>query len=53
MRSADGSPPYVVRWLVNGHETTVYPGSDAVVVTATEHAEAEKRAAARAGHAAT
>lgn len=53
VRSADGSPPYVVRWLVNGHETTVYPGSDAVVVTATEHAEAEKRAAARAGHAAT
>lgn len=36
VRSADGSPPYVVRWLVNGHETTVYPGSDAVVVTATE-----------------
>lgn len=34
VRSADGSPPYVVRWLVNGHETTVYPGSDAVVVTA-------------------
>lgn len=53
VRSADGSPPYVVRWLVNGHETTVYPGSDAVVFTATEHAEAEKRAAARAGHAAT
>ena len=52
VRSQDGSPPYVVRWL-NGHEATVYPGSDAVVVTAAEHAEAQRRAAARAGHAAT
>lgn len=34
VRSQDGSPPYVVRWLVTGHEATVYPGSDAVVVTA-------------------
>ena len=34
VRSQDGSPPYVVRWLVNGHETTVDPGCDAVVVTA-------------------
>jgi hypothetical protein len=53
VRSDDGSPPYVVRWLVTGHEATVYPGSDAVVVTATEHAEDARRAAARAGHAAT
>lgn len=52
VRSDDGSPPYVVRWLVNGHETTVYPGSDAVVVSAAEHAEAAQRAAARASHAA-
>ena len=29
VRSADGSPPYVVRWLVTGHEATVYPGCDA------------------------
>ena len=34
VRSQDGSPPYVVRWLVTDHEATVYPGSDAVVVTA-------------------
>lgn len=53
VRSQDGSPPYVVRWLVTGHEATVYPGSDAVVVTAAEHTEAARRAAARAGHAAT
>jgi len=53
VRSEDGSPPYVVRWLVTGHEATVYPGSDAVVVTAAEHTEAARRAAARVGHAAT
>jgi hypothetical protein len=34
VRSQDGTPPYVVRWLVTDHEATVYPGSDAVVVTA-------------------
>ena len=53
VRSEDGSPPYVVRWLVTGHEATVYPGSDAVVVTAAEHTEAARRAAVRAGHAPT
>ena len=53
VRSEDGSPPYVVRWLVTGHEAMLYPGSDAVVVTAAEHTEAARRAAARAGHAAT
>ena len=53
VRSEDGSPPYVVRWLGTGHEATVYPGSDAVVVTAAEHTEAARRAAARAGPAAT
>ena len=49
VRSLDGSPPYVVRGLATGHEATVYPGSDAVVVTAAEHTQAAKRAAARAG----
>jgi Domain of unknown function (DUF1918) len=53
VRAEDGSPPYVVRWLVTGHEATVYPGCDAVVVTAAEHTEAARRAAARAGHAST
>jgi hypothetical protein len=53
VRSQDGSPPYVVRWLVTGHEATVYPGSDAVVLTAAEHTKAAQRTAARARHAAT
>src|SRR3954468_728015 len=30
VRAQDGSPPYVVRWLVTDHEATVYPGCDAV-----------------------
>ena len=34
VRSADGSPPYVVRWLETGR--VVFPGPDAVVVTADE-----------------
>jgi hypothetical protein len=28
---ADGSPPYNVRWLDNGHEALVFPGSEARV----------------------
>ncbi|QUR68131.1 DUF1918 domain-containing protein [Mycobacterium spongiae] len=50
VRSEDGSPPYVVRWLVTGHQATVYPGPDAVVETAVEHAAAAQRAAERASH---
>jgi uncharacterized protein DUF1918 len=44
VRSADGSPPYVVRWLANDHITTVYPGPDALVVTAAEQEAADARA---------
>ncbi len=36
VRGADGAPPYVVRWLASNHEATVFPGSDAIVVTAAE-----------------
>jgi len=31
VRGADGSPPYLVRWSVDGHESLVFPGSDAFV----------------------
>jgi hypothetical protein len=27
----DGSPPYTVRWLDNGHEALVFPGTDATI----------------------
>jgi Domain of unknown function (DUF1918) len=44
VRSADGSPPYVVHWLNSDHIATVYPGPDAVVVTASEQEAADARA---------
>jgi hypothetical protein len=43
VHSTDGSPPYVVRWLDTGHETTVFPGSDAIVVTPQEQEAADER----------
>jgi hypothetical protein len=43
VRTPDGSPPYVVRWLANDHVTTVYPGPDAIVVTAAEQEAADAR----------
>ncbi|HEX6345883.1 DUF1918 domain-containing protein [Umezawaea sp.] len=48
VRRADGGPPYLVRWLDTGHETLVYPGPDAHVVTAVELAESDARTANRA-----
>ncbi|MGV0794958.1 DUF1918 domain-containing protein [Mycolicibacterium sp. XJ1819] len=45
VRSADGSPPYVVRWLSTDSEAIVYPGSDALVVPAAEQDAADARAA--------
>lgn len=29
LRHPDGSPPYMVRWLDDGHEALVFPGPDA------------------------
>lgn len=49
VHSSDGSPPYVVRWLASDHVATVFPGSDAVVVTAEEQKEADERAQHRFG----
>ena len=47
VHTADGSPPYVVRWLATGHVATVVPGPDAIVVTPEEQEAAEARAARR------
>lgn len=47
VRSPDGSPPYVVRWLNSDHVATVYPGADALVVTADEQEAADARAKQR------
>lgn len=48
VHSANGSPPYVVHWLDTGHVATVFPGPDAVVVTAEEQKAADERAQSRA-----
>ncbi|BBX98412.1 DUF1918 domain-containing protein [Mycobacterium lacus] len=47
VRGVDGKPPYVVRWLTTGHEATVFPGPDAVIVTAAEQKHADERARSR------
>ena len=31
----DGTPPYRVRWLPDGHESVVFPGPDARIEPAT------------------
>ncbi|WP_018599413.1 DUF1918 domain-containing protein [Mycobacterium sp. 155] len=49
VRAEDGSPPYEVRWLVTGREAVMYPGTDAVVVSAAEHSRAAERVAERTG----
>jgi hypothetical protein len=45
--AADGSPPYMVRWLDTGHEALVFPGPDATVVTPPEQEAADERARSR------
>jgi len=47
VHSEDGSPPYVVRWLDSDHRVTVFPGPDAIVVTAAEQDAADERAMRR------
>ena len=47
VHSDDGSPPYVVHWLDSDHLATVFPGPDAIVVTAAEQKTADERATRR------
>lgn len=47
VHSKDGSPPYVVHWLDNDHIATVFPGPDAIVVTAAEQRAADEKAEQR------
>jgi hypothetical protein len=49
VHSPDGSPPYVVRWLETDHVATVFPGPDAIIVTAAEQEAADERAQRRFG----
>ncbi len=36
---ADGSPPYIVKWLANGHIAMVSPGQFARIIPAEHEAE--------------
>lgn len=47
VRSADGSPPYVVRWIQDDHVSTIFPGPDAVIVTEAEQNAADEAERAR------
>jgi hypothetical protein len=44
VRNDDGSPPYVVHWLDSDHVATVFPGSDAIIMTAAEQHAADVHA---------
>ena len=45
--SPEGEPPYQVRWLDTDERATVFPGPDAIVVTAAEQQAADERARSR------
>lgn len=47
VRSADGSPPFLVRWLDTDHTVLVFPGPDAYVLTQAELERADAAAATR------
>jgi hypothetical protein len=34
VRHSDGTPPYLVRWLSDGHEALVFPGPDSRIEVA-------------------
>jgi hypothetical protein len=47
VHSKDGEPPFQVRWLDTDEQATVFPGPDAIVVTAAEQRAADERARSR------
>lgn len=47
VRSTDGSPPFVVRWLDTDRVVLVFPGPDAHVLTQAELTRADAAANAR------
>jgi hypothetical protein len=47
VHGAEGSPPYLVRWLETGQEALVFPGPDAIVVTGAEQEASDERVRSR------
>jgi len=37
VHGADGAPPYLVRWVEDGHQALVFPGSDASIEHVARH----------------
>ena len=31
VKGENGEPPFIVRWLTDGHEAMIFPGSDALI----------------------
>jgi hypothetical protein len=46
MHAADGSPPYMVRWLNTGHEALVFPG----LMRSSSHRQSSRRPTSGLGH---
>ena len=44
---SDGEPPYSVRWVDDDTESVVFPGPDAVVISAAAQEELDRAAAER------
>ncbi|MFD8496058.1 DUF1918 domain-containing protein [Amycolatopsis sp. NPDC059657] len=42
VHSTDGSPPYLVKWTHDDHESLVFPGPDAIVLTESELLAADR-----------
>jgi hypothetical protein len=43
VRGIDGTPPYLVRWSDNGHESLLFPGPDSTVQHFSHDEAAERR----------
>lgn len=48
--SEGGAPPFHIRWIDTGRESLIYPGPDAVVISAAEQAEYDRQQVERAQH---
>jgi len=48
--SDGGDPPFHIKWIDTGRESLIYPGPDAVVITAEEQAEYDRQQTERAQH---
>lgn len=47
LHNDDGTPPYDVHWLEDDHESLVFPGPDAMIVTAEQQVERDRVEAER------